>query len=764
MSILGNRVLRTEDPAFLTVGGTYVDDVVLPGDPAHVVYVRSTMASARLLEVDTSEAAAMPGVLAVVTIADLDIPDQAPSMGFLNQQMLRPLLARDVVRFVGEPIAAVVAETRAQATDAAELVIVDYDPQDAVVDPEAALDPAHPLFPDAATQGVMSIPAGNMTADFSGCEVVVEQRILNQKVAPCPIEPRSAAAYWDDDGRLVQYSSNQGAHPVRDQLAATLGLDTAQVRVITPDVGGSFGSKSSAYPEDILLGPLAKRVGRPVRWTETRSESMTNLGHGRAQIQDVAIGGTRDGRITAYRLKVVQDSGAYPMMGAVLPFMTRMMTTGVYDVTNAEFSSESVATNTTPLVAFRGAGRPEAAAAIERAVDLFAAEIGMDPAEVRRRNLLGDDVFPYDTPGGATYDIGAYREALELVLSSAGYEQLRAEQQARRDAGDTTVLGIGVSVYVEITALGGGSEYGSVELRPDGTFLVTTGSSPYGQGHKTAWAMLVADRLGVPIESIEVIFGDTDKVPTGSVTGGSRSLQVAGSAIHDAAGKLHDLARDAAADLLEANPDDLVLGEPGDDGRRRFHVVGTPAVSVGWDEVGRKAAADENPLIGLSDFNAVGPTFPFGAHVAVVEVDTETGAVVLKRLVAVDDAGTILNPLLADGQVHGGLAQGAAQALMEQVLYDEDGNPMTTNFMDYAIISATELPLFERITMETPTPYNELGAKGIGESGTIGATPAVQNAVIDAVAHLGVRHIDMPCTPERVWRALAAAAPSNSRQ
>jgi carbon-monoxide dehydrogenase large subunit len=577
---------------------------------------------------------------------------------------------------------------------------------------------------------------------------------LTQKVAPCPIEPRSSAAYWDDDGRLVQYSSNQGAHPMRDDIAGALGLENDQVRVITPDVGGSFGSKSSAYPEDILLGPLSKRVGRPVRWTETRSESMVNLGHGRAQIQDVTIGGIRDGKITAYRLKVIQDSGAYPRMGAVLPFMTRMMTTGVYDVTNAEFSSESVATNTTPLVAFRGAGRPEAAAAIERAVDLFATEIGMDPADVRRRNLLRDDVFPYDTPGGATYDIGAYGDALELVLQSAGYDQLRAEQRARREAGDTKALGIGLSVYVEITALGGGAEYGAVELRADGTFLVTTGSSPYGQGHKTAWAMLVADRLGVPIESVEVIFGDTDKVPTGSVTGGSRSLQIAGSAIHDAAGKLYELARDAAADLLEANPDDLVLGEPDDGGRRRFHVIGTPAVSVGWEEIGQQTAADANPLIGLSDFNAVGPTFPFGAHVAVVEVDTETGAVELQRLVAVDDAGTILNPLLADGQVHGGLAQGAAQALMEEVLYDEDGNPLTTNFMDYAIISATELPMFERISMETPTPYNELGAKGIGESGTIGATPAVQNAVIDAVAHLGVRHIDMPCTPERVWRAL----------
>ncbi len=333
----------------------------------------------------------------------------------------------------------------------------------------------------------------------------------------------------------------------------------------------------------------------------------------------------------------------------------------------------------------------------------------------------------------------------------------RAEQQRRRDAGATTVLGLGLSVYVEITALGGGSEFGSVELRPDGTFLAKTGSSPYGQGHKTAWAMLVADRLGVPIEQVEVVFGDTDVIPTGSVTGGSRSVQVAGSAIHDAAGKLYDLAREAAADLLEANADDLVLGDPGEDGRRRFHVAGVPAVSVGWDEVAG-ATAEANPLVGVSDFNAPGPTFPFGAHLAVVEVDTETGAVTLTRLVAVDDAGTILNPLLADGQVHGGLAQGAAQALLEEVRYDEDGNPLTTNFMDYAVITATELPMFERIPMETPTPYNELGAKGIGESGTIGATPAVQNAVVDALAHLGVRHVDMPCTPERVWRALEDAA------
>ncbi|MGZ4693264.1 MAG: xanthine dehydrogenase family protein molybdopterin-binding subunit [Acidimicrobiales bacterium] len=745
MSILGNRVLRREDPALLTTGGTYVDDIAVP-DAAFVTYVRSTMAHARLAGIDTSEAATMPGVLAVVTAADIDLPDLPPATPAMDQSMARPLLARDVVRFVGEPIVAIVTERREQGPDAAEAVFVDYDPLKALVDPELSRDGGPKLFDQAESNVIWSIEARNRVADFAGCDVVVSQRMVNQRVAACPIEGRTATAWWAD-GRLTQYQSCQGAHPVRTAIAELYGLDPAEVRVVCPDVGGSFGAKAGATPELLLLGELARRAGRPVRWFETRTENMTAMGHGRGQVQDVTIGGTRDGRITAYAIDVLQDAGAYPGMGALLPWMTRMMTSGVYELQNVGFSSTSVVTTTTPMVAYRGAGRPEAAAALERAVDLFAAEIGMDPADVRRANVLAPDAFPYTTRTGTEYDSGDYARALDLVLEAAGYRELRAEQQRRRDAGDTVVLGIGLSVYVEVT--GGGSEYGEVELRPDGTVLVKTGSNPYGQGHHTAWAMLVSDRLGIPMERIEVVHGDTDLIPAGAVTGGSRSVQLAGAAVHDAAGKLLDVARQRAADLLEAAPDDIVLDR--DEGR--FHVAGTPTIGLGWEELG---VEDLDPLGGLSDLADAKATFPFGAHVAVVEVDTETGQARLTRLVAVDDAGRILNPLLAEGQVHGGLAQGVAQALYEEVRFDEEGNPLTSNFTDYAVVSATEVPMFERVPMETLTPLNELGAKGIGESGTIGSTPAVHNAVIDALAHLGVRHIDMPVTPEKIWRALSS--------
>jgi carbon-monoxide dehydrogenase large subunit len=757
MSILGHRVLRTEDPKFLTVGGTYVADVELPAGAAHVVFVRSTMAHAEITSIDVEEAKAAPGVIDVVTGSDLDVGPMAVSMPILNQAMGQPLLAQGRVRHVGEPVAAVIAETVAQGLDAAELVIVDYEPLDVVVDPEAALQNEVLLFPEAGTNVSLDLAARNLQASFDDCEVVVRQRIVNQRVAPVPIEPRVAAAYWDDDGRLVHYASCQGVHPVRDTICSVLGLEKDQVRVISPDVGGGFGAKGRTYVEEVLIGWLSKRVGRPLKWAETRSENLVAMGHGRAQIQEVEIGGRRDGTITAYRLHVVQDAGAYPSMGAVLPWMTRTMLTGVYDLTNAEFSATSVVTNTTATAAYRGAGRPEAAAAIERAVDLFAAEIGMDPAEVRRRNLVPPDKFPYTTATGTQYDTGDYAGALERVLEAAGYDELRAEQTRRRERGDTRVLGIGLSVYVEITGGGGGGEYGSVELLPDGKVLAKTGSSPYGQGHHTAWAMLVADRLGLDVEDVVVVHGDTDEVPTGSVTGGSRSVQIAGSSIRDAAGRLSDLAREKAADLLEAAVDDIVH----DTEERRFHVAGTPARSVSWTEVARAAADEGNPLVGISDFSQAGATFPFGAHLAVVEVDTETGRAQLVRMVACDDAGTILNPLLADGQVHGGLAQGVAQALLEEVRYDDDGNPLTANLGDYAIVTADTLPMFERIQMETPTHLNPLGAKGIGESGTIGATPAVHNAVCDAVAHLGVRHIDMPCTPEKVWRAIEEARAAN---
>jgi carbon-monoxide dehydrogenase large subunit len=425
------------------------------------------------------------------------------------------------------------------------------------------------------------------------------------------------------------------------------------------------------------------------------------------------------------------------------------MATGVYDIPSVEVSSKSVATNTTPTGAYRGAGRPEASAALERAVDLFADKAGLDPAEVRRRNFVQPAAFPFTTPTGTTYDSGDYEGSLDRALEAAGYEALRAEQARRRASGDKRLMGIGIATYVEITGAGLGSEYGSVELLDDGSARVVTGSNPYGQGHITSWSMLVSNQTGIPLDRIEVVYGDTDLVPTGETTGGSRSLQIAGSAVFDATNKLVDMARARAAELLEANPDDVVL----DTESATFHVVGTPAVSLTWSDLG--AATDEaSRLFALSDFTASGPTFPFGTHIAVVEIDSETGKVELRRIIACDDAGTILNPLLVDGQVHGGLAQGISQALFEEVRYDEDGNPLSTTLLDYLMPSAAEFPMFERVEMETPSPINPLGAKGIGESGTIGSTPAVQNAVIDAVSHLGIHHIDMPLTPERVWTAI----------
>ncbi len=754
MSILGNRVVRREDPKFLSVGGTYVADLDLPG-ALHLVFVRSSMAHARLASIDTSAAEAAPGVVAVFTHHDLGLAPMETVVGMTPEAMTQPILAAGTVRYVGEPIAALVAETREAAVDAAELVVVDYEPLAAVVDPRVARRDETILFPDAGTNTALTLDMGRDEAMFDGCEVRVQQVIVNQRVAPCPLEVRSAAAFVTPEGRVEFRSSTQAPHGVRDTLARALALEPDDVHVISPDVGGGFGAKATVYTEDIVVGWCARHLGRPVRWTETRSESMLGLGHGRGQVQTATIGGSRDGTITAFDLAVLQDCGAYPGMGTVLPFMTRTMVSGVYTIPKAECSFESVVTNTTPTTAYRGAGRPEAAAAIERMVDIFAAEIGMDPAEVRRRNLIASDAFPYTTPVGTVYDVGEYRRTLDIALDVAGYDELRTEQRRRRDAGDPRQLGVGLSCYVEITNGIPEGEYGSVEVRPDGTVVVRTGTSPHGQGHVTAWSMLVAEQLGVPIEDIEVIHGDTDVVPRGVGTFGSRSLQAGGNAVNQAAIDVVEKAKDIAADLFEAAREDIVL----DKSRGVFHVVGTPALARGWAELATAAvAAGGNPLLAEVDLASPGPTFPFGTHLAVVEVDTETGHVTLVRHVAVDDAGRIVNPLLAEGQVHGGVAQGVAQALLEEVVYDGDGNPLTANLADYSFISAAELPSFETLFTETPTPVNPLGAKGIGESGTIGATPAVHNAVVDALAHLGVRHVDMPATPERVWNAIRDAA------
>lgn len=748
MSILGNRVVRKEDPALLTTGGTYVDDITV-SDSLHVVFVRSMVAHGQITSIDVEEARSAEGVVDVVTNADLTIGDIKPFM-LINQTITRPVLARDRVRYVGEPIVAVVAESRAAAVDAAELVIVDIDPLPAVIDPRDALaDDAVHLFPHLATNVAMQADHHGDPISFDDCEVVVTQTTMNQRLAPAPIENRSAIAWWED-GRLVLELGCQGTHPVRATVAEIYGLDHEQMRVICPDVGGGFGAKAHAAPEAVVLGELSRRTGRPVRWTETRSENMTGMGHGRGQIQTVTLGGTREGDLLAYRIEIIQDAGAYPNMGAILPYATRIMATGVYDIPSVQVSSTSVATNTTPTGAYRGAGRPEASAALERAVDLFADAAGLDPAEVRRRNFVRPDAFPFTTPTGTTYDSGDYEGSLDRALTAAGYGELRAEQDRRRAAGDRMLMGIGIATYVEITGAGLGSEYGSVEVLADGSARVVTGSNPYGQGHVTSWSMLVSERTGIPLDRIDVVYGDTDLVPTGETTGGSRSLQIAGSAVFDAAGKVVEIATQRAADLLEADPADIVL----DTDSARFHVAGTPAVSVGWEDIGATAAEQGTQLFALSDFTASGPTFPFGTHVAVVEVDSDTGSVQLRRLIACDDAGTILNPMLVDGQVHGGLAQGVSQALFEEVRYDADGNPLSASLLDYLMPSAAEFPMFERVEMETPSPLNPLGAKGIGESGTIGSTPAVQNAVIDAVSHLGITHIDMPLTPERVWRAI----------
>jgi carbon-monoxide dehydrogenase large subunit len=748
MSILGNRVLRREDPKLLTSGGIYVGDLDLL-DALSVTFVRSTIAHGRIENIDLAEAKAAPGVVGVFSHADLGLPPMPPGMAFLSQEMTRPLLADGVVRYVGEPVVVIVAESASAGADAAELVVIEYEPLAVVVDPAEALKDETLLFPEIGTNNCFALQFGHDDALFEGCEVVVRQRIVNQRVAPCPLEGRSAAALIEPDGRLMFYSSTQTAHGVRDTLATSLELDPALIHVITPDVGGGFGAKASVYAEDIVTGWCAREVGRPVRWVETRSESMVGLGHG-----------SRDGRILAYRIDVVQDSGAYPAIGAVLPFMTRTMASGVYDIAKAECNSNSVVTNTVPTVAYRGAGRPEATAALERAMDCYAAEIGMDPAELRRKNLISADAFPYTTPTGTDYDCGNYQRAFDLALEMAGYDELRSTQQARRAAGGSRQLGIGLSSYVEITNGIPEGEYGAVEIRPDGKAIVRTGTSPHGQGHLTAWSMLVSEQLGIAIEDIEVVHGDTDLVPRGVGTFGSRSLQVGGAAVNQAATEVVDKAKTLAADLLEADVADIVL----DKGDRLFHVAGTPAISRSWGELAQASLdRDGAPLMAEVDMASPGATFPFGTHVAVVEVDIETGAVEIVRHIAVDDAGRILNPLLAEGQVHGGIAQGAAQALLEEFTYDAAGNPLTANFADYSIISAAELPSFETAFTETPTPRNPLGAKGIGESGTIGSTPAVHNAVVDAVAHLGVRHIDMPTTPERVWSAIQAARPAAAR-
>jgi len=763
MSILGTRVVRTEDPRLLTAGGTYVDDLRVPEltQAARVTFVRSPVAHAAITGIDVSAAKDAPGVVAVLTVGDMDdLPPPPPDSGLTGTEgaplplggvWSEPLLAVDRVRFVGEPVAVVITDDSYQGEDAAELVSVDYDLLPAVVGFDGALAGESLLFPAAGSNVACATGTPSDGAAFDGSDVVVEREIVNQRLAPVPLEGRATAARWAD-GKLTVWVSTQNAQIARFILAGALGLDPANIRVIAPDVGGGFGAKIGVDRDALIVAWAAKHTGRALRWAETRSENMLGMTHGRAQRQVVKIGGTRDGRILAYRLEIVQDTGAYPRMGGFLPFLTSLMAAGAYDIGHVETAYQVVVTNATPISAYRGAGRPEATAAIERAMDLFATEIGMDPAEVRRINLVPADRFPFSSPSGATYDTGAYAEALDKVLTGAGYADLRAEQARRRERGDVQQLGIGLASYVEITAADAdGGETARLVVHDDGTATVYTGSSAHGQGHHTAWAMLVEAELGMDMSKVTVIHGDTDLIPAAVGTYGSRSLQLGGVAVQKAAVEVKEQARRVAADLLEASEGDLEL----DVERGVWQVRGDPASSTTWGQVA--AHAGDAGLAADVNYTEGKPTFPFGTHLAVTEVDTETGKVRLIRHVTVDDAGTVLNPVLAEGQRHGGIAQGVAQALLEEMVYDTEGNPITGTLVDYAIITAAELPSFELLTSETPATINPLGAKGIGEAGTIGATPAAQNSVIDAVSHLGVRHIDMPLTPARVWAAISAA-------
>jgi aerobic carbon-monoxide dehydrogenase large subunit len=766
-SLLGTEVVRVEDPELLEGRGTFIGNQALPG-LLHVGFVRSHHAHARITGVDTEEARRLPGVVAVFTHDDLGLPAFHAFGIALNPACARPALADGKVRFVGEPIVAVVAETAAQVEDAVDAVVVDYEPLPAVVDPEAALAAGAPLqFEELGTNLAAGMRDAPATDPLAGADLVVRGRFVNQRIAVVPMEgnaisviPSGAGGDADGDGsgepELTVYVSTQMPHLFRRLAVSLLGLPEDAMRVITPHVGGGFGGKAGVTAEHLAVLGIARRLGRPVRWVETRSENMVALPHGRSQIQYIEMGFDRAGTITGMHARIVGDAGAYAGFGGGLAMgPTRTMAQGVYRIPAIAYDVAVALTNTTPVGAFRGAGRPEAAAYLERIMDMAADELGLDPIEIRRRNLLGADEFPYTTQMGTTYDVGDYALPLERAVERAGYDDLLAEQAVRRARGDRWQLGVGVSTYVEITAGGATSEYGSVAVGEDGIVTVSVGTSAHGQGHATSFAMLVADRLHVPIESIRFVQSDTALVPRGNGTGGSRSLQIGGTAVHSAAGAVLERARRLAARVLEADEDDIVLDDEG-----RMGVAGVPARALTWAELAQVAArGDEEtgPLAAALDTTQDGATFPFGAHVAVVEVDMETGAVRLVRHVAVDDCGRIVNPLLVRGQQHGGIAQGAAQALWEQFVYDEDGNPITSTLAEYAMPSAAELPSFETENTETPTPLNPLGAKGIGESGTIGSMPAVQNAVVDALSHLGVRHLEMPCTPERVWRAITEA-------
>ena len=757
-SIRGAEVKRAEDPRFIRGTGRYLDDMAVEG-ALWAAFVRSTVPHGRITGIDADAAREMPGVAGVFTAADLTVGPMASLSRGVPDSTRRPLLANDKVRYVGEPVAVVLAETRRGAFDAADLVWVDYDLLPAVPTPRAALAGDAPLLFEDMERNVVQTGRMEHEGDaLSGAEVTVTLEMVNQRVAPIPLEPNNALAAPRADGGYDVWLGSQAANGARNMLSRLLEVDRDLLHVRVPDMGGGFGAKINLYPEQVLVVALAMKLGRVVRWQEGRGEGMLSMSHGRAQSQRLTAGARRDGTLTGLRWEVVQDAGAYPLEGAIMAALTRRMAAGAYRIPVVEFEWEGVLTNTTPTDAYRGAGRPEAAMAIERIMDVLAAELDLDPAEIRRRNFIPAGDFPHVTATGERYDSGDYGAALDLALDTAGYAELRAEQERRRRRGDRLQLGIGLSSYVEVTAPGGRRDWGKVEVTPD-EVVVYSGALSHGHGHETTFTRLAGLALGVDPDRIRFVQADTDQIASGGGTMGSRSFQMAGTAVRNAAEAVWDKARRLMAHLREAAVDDVIAFEGG-----RIGVAGVPDSALTLYELAALAAdpdrlpPDEEPgLVAEDRWEQDEATVPFGTHLTVVEVDTETGDVRLLRHVACDDCGTIFSPMIVDGQVHGGVAQGMGQALWEQVRYDIDGNPLTANLATYLLPTAAIVPAIEVRHTETPTDQNPLGAKGIGESGTIGSGPAVVNAVHDALRPFGVRHVDMPLSPARIWQALQEA-------
>jgi carbon-monoxide dehydrogenase large subunit len=779
--LVGQRVKRREDPRLIQGLGTYVDDVKLVG-MQHMALKRSDVAHGRITSIDVSAAQAMDGVEAVYTgkqiaefLAPMPIGTPFPSPE-------HRAVATDVVRFTGEPVAVVIAADRYLARDAADAIVVSYDPLPAVIDTEQAMtgkptqihkDFANNLAVPLIPSGTGVAPDGSAMDDtainkaFAEAEVVISQRMINHRLAPSAMEPRGVVAHYEPGkGTMTIWSSTQNPHILRTMIAAMNGMGQDQVRAIAPEVGGGFGAKINIYAEEYVAAAVSKKLGLPVKWIEDRSEAFVATIHGRDILCYLDLAARRDGKVLGLKMRLIADIGAYNMLlTAAIPTLTMLMANATYDIPAIRATLTEVFTNKTPTDAYRGAGRPEATYFVERGMDMLARELNMDPAEVRRKNFIPKDKFPFATQMGAVYDSGDYEKALDRALKNANWTELKKQRDAAKAQG--RLVGLGLAMYVEVCGIGpsaslptGGWEHSQVTVERDGRISATTGASPHGQGNETTFAQMLADQFGVPFEHVTIQHGDTSVVKQGIGTFGSRSQAVGGTALHMAGTKVKAKMAKFAAALMEADEADLVF-ENG-----RIFVKGAPATGKTFAEVSNYAyipvPLPQGLEPGLSEeafFEPSNNTYPFGCHISMLEIDRDTGEPRLLKLVAVDDAGHLINPLIVEGQIHGGLAQGIGQALVEEVVYNSDGQLVTGSFMDYAIPRSTDFPRFELDATVTPTPVNPLGAKGVGEAGTLGSTPSIVNAAVDALSEFGVKHIDMMLRPEKLWRIIHGQAP-----